>query len=343
MHLQNYRLWSLTLALTFLVFIFTGVKQFTVWSQVYGGFFAFEDRIYPPSLTVPPDFDEYGQLGTQRGPLDEIAHWPRLSLMAPIWYIGKLSPGEPNVPAFMDRVFSIEVVLILFVASLLLAQVVGRSDLEPMIFAFFLILSLGMNGRMSFSFLGASGLLWIESNRQKIPSSPFLFSFLLFLSLWSSSVSSGVFSIVYVATGFLLWMLTRQHGFRPLLGMWAILVLSLPWFLAGITKNLAFYGGFDLFAVYRMLEHGLGKFLKSIWLVPAIVVVVVAWFTRDRFLRKLLPKRYSVFWLVFFLLGAAGGLFGKSTMTVVIPPLICLAINKISELVPLFRPKLKSS
>ena len=198
-------------------------------------------------------------------------------------------------------------------------------------------LSLAMNGRIAFSFLGYAILthLMVLFQAGRIRSSlPFVlgvFPCLLLLSVSTGTFLVGVGSLAVFALAQPVW---RRRGvlerrtvvlFGVILG---VLGLLMPIVGQAVTKNIEFYGG-GLRGVVRMLQHGAGRVLPDDLLVLGVLTcvgVVMACLALDLAKTRIQSSRLDACLWMAMAFAFAGGLFGFSTMMVGLPLGIGLAV-----------------
>ncbi len=260
------------------------------------------------------------------------AHALRYVLMLPV-----LSLSEwLRVDA--DRVFSFFVTALILLTARLLdsARVIATGDPRrwtverAAITVFLLVLSLMMNGRLSFALCGMALLLWSQVSLLTGRLGNVRFCCWAALAQFLTAVSSGTFSVALAA--WLVWGLFVVAGRLPLVRLRDLLVAAvtlagaialLPVLTLYMTKNVSFYGG-GLDGFFKMLNHGPGVYLYNanpfviVLLACNGVVAAIAMF----FLLKRRPLEAPAILTVFCALSI--GLFGYSTMAMGLPSLIFL-------------------
>ena len=198
--------------------------------------------------------------------------------------------------------------------------------------AFMTTLFFNMNGRISFAFLGYTMICLVIFRNHYLREFT-VGSFLkLLVGLILASVSSG--TLVSTTLAFLIGVYFEvfrsvKRGRLSRLSIVLILssaALGVFYFqnlMAGIKKNIAYYGG-DAEALLRMLEHGFGKALLpangAIELPSAILIVLVI-----ASLSSLMMSQMRHGLLLHLLTAAiACGAFGYSTLALAAIPLIIL-------------------
>lgn len=177
-----------------------------------------------------------------------------------------------------------------------------------------------MNGRLIFAITGSSLLMWTlinwEYNRDCINLLSVIVAFFL------SSVSSGTF--VMILASFYFFLIVNIAIANPLvcrrkiLLPYSILLLLLtPYLKILIEKLIVAFGG-GVGAIAKMLGHGYGEKLLQLNIVMLLVGIVLVSSLVYRF--RFLIFRY---WILASFMGFAlmGGMFGISTVTIILPPL----------------------
>ncbi|MBA4291727.1 hypothetical protein C0431_02030 [bacterium] len=292
--------------LIYFAVIFSGVKEFSLWQQIL-------DLGWANPLELIRSFHP---------------HALRLLVVFPFLFASELT----DISA--DRLFSVAVPVFMIVSSWLCARVlahfvVGNSKRVWLVYQLTALplfgLSFIMNGRIAFAILGLSVLTYC-----------LIFSFTvsawthrpnpiwIIVGLLLTSVSSGA-----LVVGFLFLAITSfGWAFRtwPKLSRWLLFKLSFsifglvfvsPIFIAGLIKNIRFYGGF-----VEMLRHGAGKVLPADPVLAVLTslsfvafgLVACTWVLKG--IRRGSPE--TIIGLA-CLLGIAGGAFGFSTLASAVP------------------------
>lgn len=194
-----------------------------------------------------------------------------------------------------------------------------------LICSFFMALSLFMNGRILFALTGSAILInilisWDKHNLWGIVLPLFLIVFL-------SSVSSGTLVVSIITfISFLIYKsmttgLKYSKNHMLLILFAGILATVFPLLKILVMKNINFYGGgWD--GLIAMLAHGLGKvFLVVDSDVLALILLTLA-LTVMLFLMSYHYYKRMIIPIFFIALSLAGGLFGKSTLMMFLPPFI---------------------
>lgn len=281
------------------LFVLSGIKSFEPWPQVSK---LWENEINPLLI-----------LGH--------AHMPRYLVV----YLGfRLEELFPNAG------FSLYISIFLAMNFLLLRRVSLLSIKRTPSFVVYLIfftIHLAMNGRGVIAWTAWLLCLLICYKISLGISSVTNQIGWLALSCLLAAVTTGVFILIILAFAFVIlgnlkvtgrWSLT-QFLFTLMIAI-PIGYLSLDYFILAITKNAEFYGG-GIESGFRMLEHGLGIIFLELNLLNAIIFwglacgfVIVIYF-------HILTRRFSLL-SRFVVLSTAGGLFGFTVLTLVIPLLL---------------------
>lgn len=199
-----------------------------------------------------------------------------------------------------------------------------------LVYIFFLLIFLLMNGR---GVIGWSGWLLCLSLHCKFRNYDRTVSFLTFgnvsLSFFSilfSTVSSGIFVVVFMSTVFLATRLLRASNmglkfksthfytnFFSIIMLGYITYLAIVYLLNALHKVLLFYGSYS-----KIIMHGLGLLALSYDL--SIVLFTSVIITVSLILLRIILKRNidTVIWPL-LIISMVGGAFGFTTMTLNIP------------------------
>lgn len=187
------------------------------------------------------------------------------------------------------------------------------------IFLLFLALSLFMNGRLIYAFVGGACLLygqmqWVINNNKKY------FSFLGFLALILTNVSSGTFCVAFFA--YFVFVMLHQKASKNFFGLLLFAPLTIVFFL----KNGLYFN-----SVWELLSHGYGKIISNIYDLNAflgwislcgfLAVSVISFYYTAIFSKKYL--QFSPF-LIYGYSSIILGVFGWSTLSSVLCPLLIL-------------------
>ena len=307
-------------AFSYVACTFLGVIQFSLWDQVADLWTA--------------QVDIFGAL--------DHAHGLRYLLVYPVYIISDWVGIDP------DLAYSVAAGMMTLGTAHLVAATIGRLrgsehqtwGVTLVVGALFITVSLFMNGRIVPAMLGISLLLhllvkWeIQTPRWSSAIAQILFAFLLV------SVSSGTFIVALLV--FYNWLvyhtisLVRQKEFHKreamlLLTSGLFLALIAPLTLALFEKNLSFFGN-GLEGAFDMLSHGIGSFISGIDVFVGILLfmVAIALITGSQFaMRSFGLVRLPIY---FTLVGSVGGLFGYSTLTMSLPPLVVLGVLSANRL-----------
>lgn len=310
-----FRLLWFASAVCYLALIVSEVIEFTVWSQI----------LLHPRVGV-----------LDLNPLDQ-RHALRYALLLPTLELADILDVD------VDRIFSLEVGLIILLIPWLIdrsrAAILG--DARPWgwqrfaLTVFFAVLSLFMNGRMTFGLLAVAILVWALAQSQAGKMSVVRLVLTMAMSLFLASVSTGVFTVVFAAI--LLWSQaqllrkTTSAGKRWGAGIACALLLAVAFPLVGIysTRNLEFHGGVSVEGFWNMLAHGAGKlFLQSAADDPLLFLLFLAPVLGLIGLCIGLTFRYPAVSPAMAPLTCSlmGGLFGYSTLASGIPALVALVL-----------------
>lgn len=154
---------------------------------------------------------------------------------------------------------------------------------------------------------------------------------LLVAGMVLSHMTSGTGLVAFgvLVAGTILLLALEIDRARVLATLWVIAVLFGPLLLGDLNKNLDYYGG-GLGAVLTMLDHGPGIFLRrQPWLAvvaaaAALALLGLAW--RERARLAAIPR---ALWPVALAIPvtAIGGLYGFSTLSMGLPPLLILLMS----------------
>lgn len=316
---------SYLLVVIYAVIVFSGIKQFNVWQQIYDYYriphVMTADKLVPPNQGVDLTNSEiYKGISHYLNP-----HTPRALLMWPFIKVGNLLHIE------VDRVFSYGVVLLmmlfLFCWREAFRNIIGSRHyfIEFLVVAVTLTLSLYMNGRMVWVMLATSLLLLLDRIHNKLSR----FSQCLFMGaiFFTSSVSTETFCVMY----FIFWLWAFQHK-----QMWLMALLSLliPCALIAVLKNIDFFGG-GISALEAMLRHGYGKYFTDQTLLILIPIVALSFAVMNRYFEN--PNlRLAKLLMVFGLISGAYGL--SSIVIVITASLLIFAVKAESLMTESHRP-----
>lgn len=261
-------------------------------------------------------------------------HGLRLMLVFPIFALN----DKTGIPC--NWIFSQVVAGVVIFMSILVERTIhmlqgGRKGLVTanIVTTFFVTTSLLMNGRIAFALLGMAIFLhtataW-EWSTLGLGNAVFRFISALFLA----SVSSGTFLVAIMALySWLFYRLFRKVGkFRIMVSdvklavpFIILLFLLTPLLVVLVGKNVDFFGG-GLSGVFGMLSHGTGKILydaDGLSIAFISIILLLVGFSLLVVMSVYRKIRLPVFTIV---IGACGGLFGYSTLMMVVPPFVVLA------------------
>lgn len=304
------RLLSLIPILIFTIFCILELVQFRLWPQV-----AFFWRVDYKPLEMLADFQGL-----------------RYLLVFPIF---KLSDWMA-IPH--DRLFSLLIPVMIFAIAYYSTRSTQSLDGQEstarsaLIFTgiscLFIILSMFMNGRMMFAMTGSSLLLWTLINWEYGRDSINLLS--VVAAFFLASVSSGAFVTMIAAYYFFLAVniaiANPSVCRRKILLIYSMLLLLLAPYLTLLIQKLLFAFGGGIGAFVKMLGHGYGEKLSQSNLAILTVGTVLVFTFGYRYRHLILH-----YWILASFMGFAivGGLFGISTVTILLPHLsvaMCLGI-----------------
>lgn len=246
-----------------------------------------------------------------------LSHLIRVKILSPVINLAM------HLKVSIHTVFTIFCFFVIFlIAALLSTDFLIFNARKFYLFSCFLMtVSLFMNGRNLLSYLSLSFLLFamtfqsLNERKEKL-----YFISALFFAFLFSNVSSGV--NLYIWLFFLIWSLNNLKLFKSL--VWfekfplvLIFLMQLFWVLAGVSKNFLYYGGNLMTSPWLMLNHGLGKYIFSLYGVVSILILSVLFFLT----RKKISQFGFDLWILttpFFLgliLCLLTGLFGYSILS----------------------------
>lgn len=284
--------------------VITGLKTYSVWNQIDEGFIAGNGTDYFKNI---------------------VSHTARLILMHPVKVISS------NTGIDQNTIFSVEVLLIFFIISKRLSKWIRFSNKINNSFgttlsirSILLIAFLFMNGRNTFSFLGNVILFDLYI----LLFYGFKYWKIILLSVLAGlfcNVSSGTYSVFVLNVVLHVAILSYKRLFSKT--YWGSIVcllfgviLYLPIFLAGVTKNLNYYSG----SVSNMLNHGYGyyilEYLTPLLLILIILTPILIALTKYATLMPMRNLRHTR--AIFFLCSIFGGLFGYSSLLGALPVLL---------------------
>lgn len=294
------------LVMTYLGIVVFGGKSFDIWSQI------------TYVLQTDADTQDYHAILAlyETGQV----HFLRVLLIFPYYFISNCL--SMNLQLFFSISLVFFVYMIYRINAAILQHYIPRRKLLILL-VFYILLSLFMHGRLVFSMLGNSVLLYIlyrnfySEKSLKHQTTVGLFV----LSLWLVSVSTGTF-MVFLGSVILFFLLqalvmlpkiNRKYVFLLLMFGCFIMLIS-PLILKYIDKNLAFFDG----SFIAMMSHGIGGVLKdSVYLIVLScicfsVVCISLQFQARRNNLTILP--IAMMFSAFFV-----GLFGYSSLLSGVP------------------------
>ena len=152
---------------------------------------------------------------------------------------------------------------------------------------------------------------------------------LVALSLLTASVSTGTFAVTFIVL-----MLGAIHRLwltkNAKLGFTIVIIFFLfsNYFIVSFTKNNEFYEYGRESAIINMLDHGLGGALLQSWAVLIILMIVSV---LTPVIIHFLFKHIGFREIIVLAAPTIGGLFGFTTLTLVVPAYIILLFTYIGE------------
>lgn len=195
------------------------------------------------------------------------------------------------------------------------------------------VLHLFMNGRGAISWLGWMLIIYTTFSN-KFETQTFSNFFIITLALLLCSVSSGTFSVAFVAVIiFYIHRFFKEMRFFNTKAAFAntammfILYFYYDIFISGIYKNMNYYSGGDINVFYRMLEHGAGSILIDY----PIYIILLSVFSIILFTYILfsLERMLDIRELIIVVIPLFGGVFGYTTMTLAIPSIFLVVYARI--------------
>lgn len=182
-----------------------------------------------------------------------------------------------------------------------------------------------MNGRGAISWFGWMAILAVMFHPNVI--SLYIRVPALLFALLCCSVSSGTFSVAYISV--LAYTASRMRRGEIWKGVFVISVILIAYndlFLEGLVRNLSYYTLGTRNPLVNMLRHGAGSIILNY---PVIFVMVIPFFMAIAlwaflFLRPK-PEPREIFALV---VPVAGGVFGYTTLTLLLPSLITVLARR---------------
>jgi len=310
MQSKKYNFFYYSIFLIYGTIILLEIKKYTIWNQI-------TDVVDTNNLSSPTFlFESFN------------AHTLRLLLMFGIIKMGNILNLNSNY------FFSIIVFLNILISSKLLVSIQKNIQNNPIVNVYcaltLIIISLLMNGRTSFSFLGISLIAYsiLKYHLQDLNLLKMIFYFCL--GLFLCSVSSGSFSVALLSIfifiiNFFYNSQYRKNDKKKLIFLIILFGIPIAQIMAiFITKNLDFYDG----SIIKMLSHGAGKIFKYktllILIIPIIPFLIIVILTYTKYLNK--DLRVLLFF-PFVVSGIFIGLFGFTSFWTSYPIYILTIFN----------------
>ena len=262
---------------------------------------------------------------SEPAPLALFAQLPRMALAFPVLAIARALQADPHL------VFTAAGIMLVAASAWWLARASERR-LDGYWVALS-ALSLAMNGRMLFGLAGAALLLWASAR----PLSGAARFTALLAGLWLCSVSTGTVAVACLWVAWLLWDWWRDAPRERWPTALALLVAS-PWFVAALAKNALYFLDTEAGVWLGLLGHGVGRMLASLpdmlsWQF-ATILLALGWRFRARVTKLLRLWHPAVEAYPFLALSLFGGLFGYSTLIMVVPPGLALLASALPWMAP---------
>ena len=287
------------LFLLFEIYILLGVIEYSLWWQV--------DYLWQTDYeTALPSLKN---------------HYLRYWLVLPFYW------GSTVLQCSPSYLFSITVPLIVWLTVYVICKTQDRKPIGSksavVLFLAISMLTLPMNGRMVFVYLGSSLLLYCATKITTKNTMTKKQVILLLASLWLTSVSSGTVIIAYMFVLLVLACLLLVNKFRLTVIPAIMLIFLLMFFGAEvykfIVKSISFYGE-GMGAIAAIPSHGSGQYVGA---TLGLAIAVIFGALSLWILMKVQHVVYRTSASLFFL-GIAGGIFGLSTLTIVVIPLVSI-------------------
>jgi hypothetical protein len=208
------------------------------------------------------------------------------------------------------------------------------------------LLHMFMNGRGAISWLGWMMVIYtICENFDK--DEKLLNVMFLTLALLLCSVSSGTFSVAYVAVILLyfykFFINFKFFNFNLFLILASLIIISYSFydlFLSGIERNVNYYtlGSTSIF--YNLIQHGFGLIIieNPIYIIISLILIFVIY----SYIYYAVEKKPNVIEFILIVVPFAGGVFGYTTMTLAIPSIILVVSARVGGTDLLWRGTLNS-
>jgi hypothetical protein len=239
-------------------------------------------------------------------------------------------PGLWAVDYLGYTMFSVYIVFFMVGTGFIVYKIFRYMDGKLLFYALIFIMPFHtlMNGRGVLSWFGWVLAIYII----RLPYSKkfgFWEGALVGLSLLTASVSTGTFAVTFSAL-----MLAALHRLwltkDAKLGLMIAIVLFLfaNYFIVSFTKNIEFYEYGRENAIINMLDHGLGGALSQSW---GVLIILMIFFVLAPVLLNFLFRHIGFREMIVLAAPTMGGLFGFTTLTLVVPAYVILLLTYIGE------------
>jgi hypothetical protein len=293
----------------FLILILSDIKVFSMWSQVidYDSNISFRDSPLLLQISHP--------------------HFLRYMLVAHIFEIHRMFGVEVNF------IFGLEMLVFIYLIYRLIDSVLKHSNKVRIshtgLLLFLLILSLMMNGRIIYALSGGALLIYTYYFNMINQYGALKLLLLLFTALLLLAVSTGTFvaGLISIFLYLLFIIKDAQKISAKIKYIFVVTVLAIVASVPAqiyVNKNLSYYD----YDVMSMLDHGPGRIFNNdlvlasgILFIPVILLVILI-------IYKVIKKN-AILLAAYSLLvpGVVVGLFGHSTLAIIIPAVLLLAYN----------------
>lgn len=244
-----------------------------------------------------------------------ILHFPRYLVIYPSIFLGNLLSIDIHT---VNTIYSI---ILLMIIIYLWWNILEHYDIRLNLFSyliitsFLLLLLTYVNGRIIFGYFSEFLLVnYISRYRFKI-------NFITLLSLFYSTVSSGVMSVIII-TCFCFWRLDRTTKKLPrkiikkIFLDFPIFMLVVYYFVIFMQKNLIYYSN----NIFLMLSHGVFRdfFSLPIYLLLLFMLIFFMMFVMVFIFFKKINSRLSIFYIS----GGIGLAFGLTAGSLLLPIVI---------------------
>ena len=292
-----------------LLLVFFSLKEFNIWYQI--------TSVLSMDTTVPYDAILLADLYFEGHP-----HFTRISLMYIFYGASKLF----SLDVFI--LFNYIMPLFVFMIYKYMKSILEYSNTLNLIFIllFLEMLSIFMNGRIIFSILGNTMLLYLlyvyEYRNLRVSKIKLLVT--LFFALWFISVSSGTFMVGLVAifNFFIIKIMTKLPKINRkllyiLLGFLLLIIVISPLLTIFITKNLNYFDG----SIEKMMGHGFGHYIFD-FIIPIILLLFLLIYILIKLFKKntllILPLSMMISSLIIGVFGYSSFLSGISSFIIFI-------------------------